>query len=127
MHQYEEPPADAQDRAALPMVTTAPAIFTASGTETSVMLSVDINDQGEIGTISVLRDAESLGSSIAGAVRQWQFAPGKRAGANCDSTLIIVVIRVAAQCPPTRNLANDRTPSCSKRRGERTPRRNRLV
>ncbi|MGB9431245.1 MAG: TonB family protein [Candidatus Acidiferrum sp.] len=92
MHQYEEPPADAQDRAALPMVTTAPQSSTASGTETSVMLSVDINDQGEIGTISVLRDAESLGSSIAGAVRQWQFAPGKRAGANCDSTLIIVVI-----------------------------------
>jgi len=89
---YEQPPAESKEHAALPIVTTEPRSFAASRTETSVILSADIGAQGEVAGITVLGDAESLGPSIAAAVRQWHFAPGRRDGANCDSTMIIVVI-----------------------------------
>ena len=89
---YDQPPADSSDRAASPTFATELQASSVSPAEINVMLSADIDAQGGIGEINILRDAESLGSSVAAAVRQWQFAPGRRAGANCDSTMIIVVI-----------------------------------
>jgi TonB family protein len=89
----EEPLADAKDRGALPVVTTVPEPSATSAAEGSVILSGKIDARGQLVSMQVLRDTGALAPAIESAVREWQFAPGKRAGENCDSTVIVVVVR----------------------------------
>jgi TonB family protein len=91
-HTNEEPLAGAKDRGALPMVTTEPQFSSAGAAEGNVILSGEVDAEGQLVSVEVLRDAGSFASSIVSAVHKWQFAPGKRAGANCDSTIIVVVM-----------------------------------
>jgi TonB family protein len=91
-HTYNEPLASAEDRSAVPIVTTEPQSQAKSDEEGSVILSAEIDAQGQLSTLQVLRDAGSLGPTIESAVRKWQFAPGRLAGANCNSTIIVVVM-----------------------------------
>ena len=91
-HHYEEPFTDATERSALPVATMEPESSVKSSAEGNVILSGKIDPQGHVASVKVLRDTESLGPSAMTAVRRWQFTPGKRAGANSDSTIIVVVI-----------------------------------
>jgi TonB family protein len=83
---------DASDHASLPVVTTEPAYFTTSTTGRAIILSAHIDTRGKPETIDVLDGAESAASAVELMVRQWQFAPGKCAGSECRSNVIIVVI-----------------------------------
>lgn len=83
---------DAPDRPAMPIVTKEPDISAASNDEASVILSVNIDGQGTVAAIDVLQDPQFLAPAISESVRQWQFAPGRRAGADCASKIILVVI-----------------------------------
>jgi TonB family protein len=89
---YDPPQADSALRPALPLVTTEPNITTRSLAEASVILAADVDSRGLAGQIRVVSDLDSLASSVIEAVRDWQFSPGKCAGVNCDSEMIIVVI-----------------------------------
>lgn len=88
----EETPADASDRGALPIAMTLPEASATSTGEASVILYAGIDAQGALSSVQVLRDAGSLGPPVVAAFRQWQFAPGKCDGANCNSALIAVIM-----------------------------------
>lgn len=92
MRYYDPPQPDAAERAALPLVITQPNTSATSNAEASVILAADIDSRGTASQIRVVNDPESLAPSVIEAVRNWQFSPGKCAGVNCDSEMIIVVI-----------------------------------
>lgn len=92
VHSYEIPSDDAPDRPVLPMLTHEPQVSANSNGEAGVILSVQIDAKGQPGAIEVLQDHESLAAPISASVRDWQFSPAKCGGANCDSTLFVVVI-----------------------------------
>jgi TonB family protein len=89
---YEISRDDTADRPAHPMLTREPQVATKTNGEAGVILSVRIDAKGQAGSIDVLQDSESLAAPISASVRDWQFSPGKRGGANCDSTIFVVVI-----------------------------------
>lgn len=89
---YEIPSDDAPDRPARPMLTRESQVATNTNGEAGVMLSVHIDATGQPGAVEVLQDHESLAAPISASVRDWQFSPAKCAGANCDSTIFVVVI-----------------------------------
>jgi outer membrane biosynthesis protein TonB len=89
---YDIPAEDAPDRPARPMLTREPQVATNTNGEAGVILSVHIDAKGQPGAIEVLQDHESLAAAISASVRDWQFSPAKCAGANCDSTVFVVVI-----------------------------------
>ena len=98
--QYHPALAATHDRAALPVVTTEPQAFsTKIHAEASVILDVQIDAQGKIAAMNVIEDTESLATSVAAAVHEWQFVPGVCASVNCDSTLIIVVVSRQSASP----------------------------
>jgi TonB family protein len=88
---YDAPDVAGRERAALPLSTTEPEIFGASAAEAVVILSAQIDAEGNIAKIEVVKDAESLAANVLKAVSEWQFAPAKCAGADCASTVFIVI------------------------------------
>jgi TonB family protein len=98
-HSYDEPVAGAKDCGALPTATVEPESSTSSDTEGGVILSGEIGAEGQLVSVKILRDEGSLGPTIESAVHKWKFAPGKRAGVNCDSTVIVVVMPRHAATP----------------------------
>jgi outer membrane biosynthesis protein TonB len=48
--------------------------------------------QGQLTSVQILRDSESLASAAVAAVRQWRFVPGKHGGAETDSPAIMVMV-----------------------------------
>lgn len=88
---YEEPFADSPDRGALPVRTVEPAYPVTSIAEGSVALYGLIDAQGQISSTSVLRNVDSLTAPAEAALRQWEFVPGKQAGAKTDSAVVVVV------------------------------------
>lgn len=90
-HKYEEPLASSNDRGALPVLTVEPDYPVNSITEGSVALHELIDSHGQVESTSVLSDVESLTSTTEEAVSKWKFVPGKQAGAETESAVIIVV------------------------------------
>jgi len=96
---YEEPLAGAAMRGALPVATHEPAYSPADG-EGSVILWVGVDSQGKAASAQVLRGAESLTPAALAAARAWSFAPGRQAGTNVESAVIVVfTFRRAARAP----------------------------
>jgi hypothetical protein len=89
---YDPPYPDIAERPSLPLVTIEPNTSSTSNAEASVILATDIDSRGVVGEIRVVNDPESVAPSVIKAIRNWQFSPGKCAGVNCDSEMIIVVI-----------------------------------
>jgi len=87
---HEEAGADAEERGALPVVTVEPDYPVNSVAEGSVGLYNLIDSEGHIISTSTLLNLGSLTAPTAAAVRRWQFAPGKQAGAATESAVIVV-------------------------------------
>ena len=90
-HNYDEPLANSKDRGPLPVLTVEPDYPVNSITEGSVVLYELVDSQGQVSSTSILSGVESLTASTEAAVSKWQFAPGKQAGAETDSAVVVVV------------------------------------
>jgi TonB family protein len=88
---YDEPLANSAERGAQPVVTVEPKYPASSAGDGSVILYDLVGRQGQLTSVQILRDSESLTSAAVAAVHQWSFVPGKRAGADADSAAIVVV------------------------------------
>lgn len=72
----------------LPSSRTTPPNTTSEG---SVALYDVVDQQGRVTSTRVLRDVEPLTTATIAASQQWHFVPGKQAGVNTDSAVILVV------------------------------------
>jgi Gram-negative bacterial TonB protein C-terminal len=88
-HKYQPVP-DAADRGALPVLTVEPGYPPSSIAEGSVILQGLVDGQGQLTSLTVIHGADPLASSTESALRQWQFAPGLKAGARTPSEVIVV-------------------------------------
>lgn len=91
VHEYKEAGMDSKDRAALPVFTLEPEYPPNSIGEGSVILNEVVDRDGHVTSMHVVRDLESLTAPTVAAVRQWKFAPGRRAGEAVESGVIVVV------------------------------------
>lgn len=87
---HEEASSDSDDRGALPFVTIEPDYPVNSVAQGSVGLYGLIDSEGHITSTSTLLDVGSLTAPSAAALRRWQFAPAKQAGAATESAVIVV-------------------------------------
>lgn len=92
MRRYQASPDSSKERAGQPLVTTELEPSANAEYEASIILFLHIDSQGRISSTTVWSDPQSLAPSLLGTIRQWQFSPGKCGGANCDSTVILVVV-----------------------------------
>jgi len=90
-HKYDEPLTAAGERGALPVVTIEPQGPAPNAQDGSVILEAPIARDGQIGSVQVLRDTDSLAAGATAAIQQWSFAAAKRGGLATDSPAIIVV------------------------------------
>lgn len=90
VRRYDIPEAENEDRPALPTVTIEPQLNVKALSAPNIILAAHVNATGELLSIDVLDDEESLASSVIPAIRQWQFVAGKCAGGDCESTVFIV-------------------------------------
>jgi len=95
VHNYEDASADSAeknpaDRGALPVVTVEPEYPAGTEAHGGVILSADIDPQGHLDSVKVLRALEPLTPPALAALRQWRLAPGSHAGANVSSPAIVV-------------------------------------
>ncbi len=82
---------DAPERGAEPLVAPqADSSLTKLG-EGSVILCEQVDAQGQVGSINVVRGQESLTAATVAAARQWRFAPGRQGGTDRNSEVIVVV------------------------------------
>lgn len=91
VHEYKEAGRDSKDRAAVPVFTLEPEYPPSSIGEGSVILNEMVNREGQVTSMHVVRDLESLTAPTVTAVRQWKYAPGRRAGEDAESEVIVVV------------------------------------
>ncbi|MGA8223894.1 MAG: energy transducer TonB [Candidatus Acidiferrales bacterium] len=91
LHKYDEPLAASADRGALPIVTVEPQSPAASAADGSVILYALVGQQGDLTSLQVIRDSDTLTAAAVDAVHQWRFAPGKHAGMGTESASIVVV------------------------------------
>jgi Trypsin-like peptidase domain/Gram-negative bacterial TonB protein C-terminal len=89
-HKYAEPFSGAVDRGALPVFTVEPGYPPGSLAEGSVILDGLVDAQGRLTSASAIHGVDSLVAPTKAALRQWQFVPGLRAGANVRSEIIVV-------------------------------------
>jgi S1-C subfamily serine protease len=92
VRRYDLPAIDSEEHSALPTVTIEPQLNVRALSAPNIILGAHVNAHGELMSIDVLDDEESLALSVIPAIRQWQFVPGKCAGADCDSTVFIVIM-----------------------------------
>ncbi len=90
-HKYDEPSEDSAGHGALPVTTVEPNYPPNTTAEGSVALYDVVDPQGQVTSTRVLRDVEPLTAATLAASQQWHFVPGKQAGANTDSAVILVV------------------------------------
>jgi hypothetical protein len=88
---YEEPAADSGDHGPLPISTLEPEYPVNSTADGSVVLYEVVDNKGEVTSTDVLRDVGSLTTPTVAASREWRFVPGKQAGANTESGVVVVV------------------------------------
>jgi outer membrane biosynthesis protein TonB len=109
-HNYEGAPSDpvekkSDERGALPIVTVEPVYPSDADAHGGIILYTDIGQQGQLDSVKVLRSLEPLTPAAIAALRQWHFAPGRRAGENAVSPAIVVftftrpVVAASAQPP----------------------------
>ena len=90
-HHDEGRPADAPERAALPLVAPeADSAQTKLG-EGSVILREEVDAQGQVESIEVVRGSQALTAATVAAARQWRYVPGRRDGADSDCEVFAVV------------------------------------
>jgi TonB family protein len=90
VHKYDEPAKVWADRGPLPVFTVEPLSPAPSDRDGSVILYDHVGAQGQLTSMKVFRDSESLASAALVAVNQWRFIPGRRAGSDSDSAAIVV-------------------------------------
>jgi hypothetical protein len=88
---YDEPSVDSAGHGALPVVTVEPNYPPNTTAEGSVALYNVVDLHGQVTSTRVLRDVQPLTAATIAASQQWHFVPGKQAGANTDSAVILVV------------------------------------
>jgi outer membrane biosynthesis protein TonB len=90
-HKYDEPAEDPDEHGALPIATVEPNYPPNTVAEGSVALYNVVDPQGQVTTTRVLNDIEPLTDATIAAVQEWHFVPGKQAGNNTDSAVIVVM------------------------------------
>jgi outer membrane biosynthesis protein TonB len=90
-HKYDEPTENSAGHAALPIITVEPNYPPNTTVEGSVALYNVVDTQGQVTSTSVLRDVEPLTAATINALQDWHFVPGKEAGANTSSAVILVM------------------------------------
>ncbi len=90
-HKYDEPSEDSGEHGALPVATVEPNYPPNTTDEGSVVLYDAVDAQGQVTSTRVLRDLGPLTAATIAASQKWHFVPGKEAGANTDSAVILVV------------------------------------
>lgn len=80
------------DRGALPVVTVEPRFPATFARDGNAILSGQPNRQGQLTSLEVLQDSESLAPAAVAAVEKWRIIPARRAGADSDSLAIVVVV-----------------------------------
>jgi outer membrane biosynthesis protein TonB len=91
VHKFAEPSAVWPERAALPVVTADPLFPATMDRDGGVILSDIVAADGQLSSVKVLSQSESLAPEALAALRQWRFVPGKRAGIDADSAGIVVM------------------------------------
>ena len=91
-HTYVEQLAGASERGPQPLVDPEPDFPRVKLAEGSVILREQVDSRGQPDSVEVLRDSQSLSALTVAAARQWRFAPARRAGADTNSEVIVVVI-----------------------------------
>jgi TonB family protein len=90
-HRYEERSAVAPECGAQPIAAPEPESSQTKLAEGSVILCEQVDSQGQVDSIEVVRGPESLTAATVAAAHQWRFAPGRRGGADSDSEVVVVV------------------------------------
>jgi len=91
VHNFDEPSAVWPERAALPVVTAEPLFPSTTDRDGGVILSDIVAADGQLSSMKVLSQSESLAPEALAALRQWRFVPGKRAAIDADSAGIVVM------------------------------------
>jgi TonB family protein len=92
VHKFAEPSTVWPDRGALPVVTVEPELPSTTEQDSGVILYDIVAADGQLNSVKVLTESESLAAGGLAALRQWQFIPGKRAGNDTASAGIVVMV-----------------------------------
>jgi hypothetical protein len=87
---HDEPSSESDDRGPLPVLTVEPDYPPNTTAQGSVALYNLVDSEGHITSTSTLLELEPLTAATAAALRQWQFAPARQAGAATESAVIVV-------------------------------------
>ena len=88
-HTYPEPP-DSDDRAPLPVYAVEPEYPVNALAEGSVVVLGIVDAEGRLTSTRVIRDVPQLTATTTAAMHQLRFVPGKKAGENTESAVIVV-------------------------------------
>jgi trypsin-like peptidase/TonB-like protein len=88
---YDGSLAGSIDRGPMPVLTVEPQYAATSVGDGSVILYDRVDQKGQIVSVQVVSDSESLGPAALTAENQWRFVPGRRAGMDVDSAAIVVM------------------------------------
>ena len=88
----DEPFPASPDRGALPVATSEIRFPPTAARDGNAILSGLVGPQGQLASLEVLQDTESLAPAAVAAAEKWRFVPGRRAGTDSDSVAIIVVV-----------------------------------
>jgi TonB family protein len=91
VHKFDEPSAVWPERAALPLVTVDPLFPPTTNRDGGVILYDLVAADGQLSSVKVLSQSESLAPEAVAALQQWHFVPGRRAGINSNSAGIVVM------------------------------------
>ena len=88
----DEPLRASPDRGALPVVTSEPQFPATAARDGVAILSALVGSRGQLASLEVLQDSESLAPAADTAVERWRFVPGRHAGTDSDSRAIVVIV-----------------------------------
>ena len=88
---YDGSLAGSIDRGPMPVFTVEPQYAATSVGDGSVILYDLVDRKGQITSVQVLSDSESLSTAAVAAVSRWRFVPGRHAGMDVDSAAIVVM------------------------------------
>jgi len=89
------------NRGALPAVTSEARFPPTAARDGHAILFARITGEGHLSSLEVVQDRGSFAPAAQAAVEKWQFAPGRRAGTDSDSAVIVVVVfRYSGNPPP---------------------------
>ena len=80
------------DRGPLPVAPFEPRFPAGATRDGSAILSGIVTPQGQLASLEVLQDSESLAPAAVAAVQKWRFIPARRAGTDSDSLAIVVFV-----------------------------------